>query len=100
MERRVQQTLVHAGGFNSWRMQDRNHVAFLCALEVLIAAGAGVEEQAAGRIGEKSVGPDFRIDRLRENVAEGQPEYVRAQVINIGDGANVVLECPLGIEAD
>ena len=79
-------------------MQDRNHIADLSTLKILITTCAGIQKQTAGRIGEKSVRPDFRVHRLREHVTEGEPEDVAAQIINIRDGASVATECSLRVQ--
>src|SRR5439155_14362310 len=100
MKRGSPQPLVHARSLNAGRMQNRDHIAYLSALKVLVAAGAGVQKETAGRIGEKSVRPDFRVHRLCEHVTECQPEDISAQVIDVGDGASIAPEGSFGIQPD
>src|SRR5450432_1162048 len=98
MQGRVEEGAVHARSFDAGGVENGDDVAGGGALEILVAAGVGVEKKTASDVGEKCVGLDFGIDRLGEDVTEGEAENVGAEVVDIGYGADVVGERAFGIE--
>jgi hypothetical protein len=61
---------------------------------------SGVEIKTAGGIRQESRRLHFRIHRLGKDIAEGQPENIRTQIIQVGDSANVVREGAFRVKVD
>ena len=85
---RMSDGVIHAGGFKTGSVQDGDDVAGSGAFKVLITLGGCVVEKTVGGVGQKSLGLHFRVDRLGENVIEGQAKDKRTQIVDAGDAAD------------
>src|SRR5215470_6940943 len=100
VERRLPQLLVHAGGLDTRGVIDGDHVSNICALEVLITPGMGIQKNAAGGIREERVRFHLRVDDLRKDITEGDAKDVTAQVVDVGNRARIVAKCSFSVETN
>src|SRR5208282_3648248 len=68
------------------RVQFRARIA---DFEVLVALRQHIEVKSVGRVGEKDLRSDFRVDGQRVNVGENDAENKRTQIIDVGDAAKI-----------
>src|SRR6202035_5607879 len=80
-------------------MKNGNHVAGSCAFKILIALHRRVIEKAVRGVRENRGRFYFRVHRLGEDVIKGQAKYIRAEVIDVGDSAEVVAKLAFAIQA-
>src|ERR1700751_2318940 len=79
-------------------MQNRDHVSWGGALEILIAINRGVIEETLIGTGKERPRFDFRVHRLSKDVIESKTEYKRAEIVNAGHATEIAKDV-FGIEA-
>src|SRR5262249_28587808 len=82
VRRQVSNPAVDAQGFETGCMQNRDHVSWCGALEILIAINRGVIEETLIGAGKERPRLHFRVHRLSKDVIESETEDKRAEIVN------------------
>ena len=100
VERRVGELAIRGRERETGRVQDGDDVAVLGAFEVLITLDQAVVGEAVRRLGQERLRLHFGVDRLGKSFAEGEAKDEGAEVVDVGDGAEILEEAAFAAEGN